>query len=231
MIPPPPQILLELHCLLRSTTYHHCSYLCFHARGLVPVSHEAKIALEAPTKIFFQAWKIPDSVLHFNDEQMARLLQWSAVNCSLLIELQSGMHQSRYNCKQQILFNKTTFKSDLTELPPSTKQTWKLISRLPPSTKQFLMSSNKSSQFTFSETVILPPLQTWILLDFLHQQNNFWWPATNLLNSPSLKLWSYHHCKLESYWTSSINKTNSDSKQSSIHFLQNYDPTSPLQVI
>ncbi len=160
MIPPPPQILLELHCLLRATTYPHCSYLCFLAWGLVSVSHEAKIALKAQTKIFFQAWKVPDAILHFNDEQMARLLQWSAVNCSLLIELQSGMHQSRYNCKQQIIFNKTTFKSDLTELLPSTKQTWKLISGLPPSTKQFLMSSNKSSQFTFSETVILLPLQT-----------------------------------------------------------------------
>jgi hypothetical protein len=58
---------------------------------------------------------------------------------------------------------------------------------LPPSTKQFLMTSNKSSQFTFSEAVILPPLQTWILLDFLHQQNKFWQQN----NSLSPKLWSY----------------------------------------
>jgi hypothetical protein len=79
----------------------------------------------------------------------------------------------------------------------------------------------------FSEAVILPPLQTWILLDFLHQQNNFWCPATNLLNSPSLKLWSYHHSKLESYWTSSINKTISDDQQQIfwIHLLWNCDPT------
>jgi hypothetical protein len=42
---------------------------------------------------------------------------------------------------------------------PTTVANLNLIG-LPPSTKQFLMTSNKSSQFTFSETVILPPLQT-----------------------------------------------------------------------
>jgi hypothetical protein len=51
------------------------------------------------------------------------------------------------------------------------------------------MTSNKSSQLTFSETVILPPSQTWILLDFLHQQNKFW--QQTIFNSLSPKLWSY----------------------------------------
>jgi hypothetical protein len=142
----------------------------------------------------------------------------------------SSINKTISDVQQQIFSIRLLWNCD-----PTTIANLNLIG-LPPSTKQFLMSSNKSSQFTFSEAVILPPLQTWILLDFLHQQNNFWWPATNLLNSPSLKLWSYHYCKLldflhqqNKFWQQTIFNSLSPKLWSYLPIASNLDEEEELQ--